>query len=105
VKNTYNSGGDLVMDEVQIDLDVLHALMLHWSCREINSTDIVTVNQGGAMNQRVKFPQELAEPCSLSNDIDDGLILSLDTGARDGRLPLRGPRNQIVPEKYNIVRS
>jgi hypothetical protein len=79
--------------------------MLHWVHREINNTNIVTINQGGATNQRVKFPQELAEPCGLSNGISDGPILSFDTRARDGRLPLRGPGDQIVPEKYAIARG
>jgi hypothetical protein len=62
MKNAQPSNSDLVTDEVQINFDVLHALMLHWVRREINNTYIATVNLGGTTNRRVKFAQELAEP-------------------------------------------
>jgi hypothetical protein len=52
MKNTHGSSGDLVTDEVQIDLVVLGTLMLHRIHREINNTLIVIVNQGGAATIR-----------------------------------------------------
>jgi hypothetical protein len=30
--------------------------------REINNTDIVTINNGGAANRVVKFPEKLVKP-------------------------------------------
>jgi hypothetical protein len=54
MKNTHGSSYNLVTDEV------LGALMLHQICREINITYIVTVDQGGTTNRRMKLAQKLA---------------------------------------------
>ena len=55
MKNSDGSGSDLVTDEVQINLDVLGALMLHRVSREINGTYVVTVNNSGSTKRGVKF--------------------------------------------------
>jgi hypothetical protein len=44
MKNTNSSGSNLVTNKVQINLDVLGALMLHRVGREINDIDVVVVN-------------------------------------------------------------
>jgi hypothetical protein len=43
MKNTNSSGSNLVTNKVQINLDVLGALMLHRVGREINDIDVVVV--------------------------------------------------------------
>jgi hypothetical protein len=45
------SNDDLVMDDVDINLDMLHSLMLDRVGCQVDSTDIVAVDKG-AMGQR-----------------------------------------------------
>ena len=44
MKNPSVSEGDLLSDKVEIDLNMLHPLMLHWIAGEIYSTDVVTID-------------------------------------------------------------
>jgi hypothetical protein len=39
--------GDLLSNKMEIDLNMLRPLMLHWIAREIYGTDVVTIYQGG----------------------------------------------------------
>jgi hypothetical protein len=55
MKNSGGSDNNLVTDEVQINLDVLGALMLHRVSREINDTYVITVNNSSSMKRGVKF--------------------------------------------------
>jgi nucleoside-triphosphatase THEP1 len=42
-------------DKVKINLDVFGALMLHRIYREIHCTDIVTINNSGALERNVQL--------------------------------------------------
>jgi hypothetical protein len=50
-----NTGGDLVSDKVQIDLNILGALMLNRIGREIDNTYVVTVDERDLLNGLVKL--------------------------------------------------
>jgi hypothetical protein len=45
VQNTNFPNGDLVMDEVEINLDMLSMLMLNGVGRQVDGTDIVTIDK------------------------------------------------------------
>ena len=47
MKDTNKALGNLVTNEVYIHLDVFGALMLHRVIREVDCTNIVTINKGG----------------------------------------------------------
>ena len=43
------AGRDSFTDKVKINLDVFGTLVLYQICREIHHTDIVTINDSGAL--------------------------------------------------------
>jgi hypothetical protein len=55
MKNMNNSGSNLVVNKVQINLNVLGTLMLHQVGREINDTDVAAVNKSSSVRRSVKF--------------------------------------------------
>ena len=55
MKNSHGASGNLVPNEVKINLDMLSALMLHRICREILSTYVVTVDNSGAPERTAKL--------------------------------------------------
>jgi hypothetical protein len=77
---------NLITDEVEVDLDVLRVLMLHWIAGHVYSTDVVTENHCGPPKWGMQLQQELLEPGSLSYGIGNRTVLSLSTGAGDCRL-------------------
>jgi hypothetical protein len=50
-----STGGNLVSDEMQIDLNMLGVLMLNWIGGKIDNTDIVTVDERDLLNRLVKL--------------------------------------------------
>jgi hypothetical protein len=45
VQNVNFPNGDLVTDEVEINLDMLHALMLNGVGRQVDDNDVVTIDK------------------------------------------------------------
>jgi hypothetical protein len=48
VQNVNFPNGDLVSDEVEINLDMLRVLMLDWVGCQVDNTDIIVVDKGAA---------------------------------------------------------
>jgi nucleoside-triphosphatase THEP1 len=57
MQNTYITEGDVLTDEVEINLNMLRTLMLNRVRGEVDCTDIVTIDNNGALERRVKFLQ------------------------------------------------
>jgi hypothetical protein len=95
---------NLITGEVEVDLDVLRALMLHWLAGHVYNTDVVTENHCGLSKWGMQLQQELPEPGSLSHGIGNRTVLSLSTGAGDCRLLLGGPGDQVGTEEHRISR-
>ena len=95
--------GDLLPDQVKINLNMLCPLMLHRIAREVNSTDVITIDQGGTMRRVAKLGKQLAEPSSFSNTICHITILGLCTRPGDCLLMLGGPGHQIVPKEHCVT--
>jgi hypothetical protein len=53
---------DVFTDEVEIDLDVLRALVLNWVAGHVDGVDVVTKDHCGTAEGGVKLKKELAEP-------------------------------------------
>ena len=77
-----------IADEVEINLDMLRALMLDGVGGEVHIADVVAVDEGAATKRLVELEEELAQPGRLSHAVRHGAVLSLSTGARDHGLPL-----------------
>jgi nucleoside-triphosphatase THEP1 len=60
VENPNVTGGDMLADEVQVNLHVLRALMLHGIGGEVDCTDVVAVDEGGALEGTVELMEELS---------------------------------------------
>ena len=48
MEDAHMANGDLLFDEIQINLDMLCALMLNRVCGEVDNIEIVIVHQGAA---------------------------------------------------------
>jgi len=104
MQNTDFTKGDSLSDEVQINLNMLGSLMLNRVAGEVDGTDVITIDHGGAAKRMVKLLQKLSQPASLSNTICHNPILCLSTGPGHCRLTFRRPGDEIVPEKHRIPR-
>ena len=88
-----------VMNEVQVNLNMLSALMLGRVARKIRCVDIVTIHDSSTSRRKLEFMEKLTQPARLSHTVSNASVLSFCTRTRDGWLPLRRPRNKVVTEK------
>jgi hypothetical protein len=99
VKNPNMTEGDLLSNKIEININMLHSLMLHWVVREIYNIDIVAIDQGGTTKGVAKLKKQLTQPSSFSNTIHHSTVFSFDTRSGDRMLTLGRPRHQVIPEK------
>jgi nucleoside-triphosphatase THEP1 len=59
-ENPNVTGSDTLADEVQVNLHVLHALMLHGIGGEVDRADVVAVDESGALKGTVELVEELS---------------------------------------------
>ena len=95
--------GDLLTDEVDINLNVLRASVINWIGCHVDNADIVTVDNHRRSNGNIELLQELAQPATLGHHMSNSTVLCFGTGAGDRGLTLGGPRNQIVAEVDTIA--
>jgi hypothetical protein len=74
------AGSDTLADEVEVDLHVLRALMLHEIGGEIDRADVIAVDKGGAREGAAELMKKLAEPESLDHSIGHSAMLDLSAG-------------------------
>jgi hypothetical protein len=89
VEDPNSTGGDIITDEVEIDLYMLGPLVLHGVGGEVDRADVVAVDQRAPGEGTVNLGEELPEPGSLCHAVGHGTVLRLDTRAGDDRLALR----------------
>ena len=88
---------DPVAHEVHVDLHVFRPLMLDGVSGEIHGADVVAVDEC-ALGER-------AEPGRLCHAVSDSLVLRLNTGAGDNRLPLGRPGDQVAAQEDGVAQS
>jgi hypothetical protein len=71
-----------------VELDVLGPTMMNWIGGEVDSRNVVAVNDGGLVDGAGELKKELR---ALSDGVGHGSILSLGARTRDCRLPLGRP--------------
>jgi hypothetical protein len=92
--NIFN--GDMLADEVEVNFNMLGALMLDGFGGEVDRTDVVTVDQGVPQPGAVQLQKQLMEPAGLHHAVDHNAILHLNTRMRDDVLALQGPGDEVV---------
>jgi hypothetical protein len=96
---------DVFTDEVEIDLDVLCALVLNWVAGHVDGADVVTKDHCGTAEGGVKLKKELAEPGGLGHGVGDNTILSFGTATGDSHLSFGRPGDEVVTKKDSIARG
>ena len=99
VENSNIDDGDLVANEVQVDLHMLGPLVLNRVGGEVHCADVVAVYESTPGERAVELSQELSEPGSLCHAIGDSPVLCLSIGARDNRLPLGRPGDKVAAQE------
>jgi hypothetical protein len=99
VENSNFTERHLFPNEVDVDLDVLHATVLNWIGRHVYGTHVVAIDYRRCFHREVQVLEELAQPAALDDNMSHRAIFGLSTRLRHGGLPLRRPRNQIVTQE------
>lgn len=105
MKNTNRTRSNLVANKVEVNLDMLVALMLNRVGGEIDCADIVTVNKCRSTGRLMQLMKELTKPTCLGDGIGHSTVLSLGTGAGHSNLTLGRPRNDVVTQEYSVARG
>jgi hypothetical protein len=103
MKNPNVTEGNLLSNKMEVNLNMLRPLMLHWIAGEVYSTDVVTVDQGGTERWVAKLKKQLTQPSGFSNTIRHSTIFSFSARFGDSVLTLGGPGHQVVPEEHFIA--
>jgi hypothetical protein len=84
------STGDPLADEVKIDLNMFHVLVLDGVGGEVDGADVVAEDQGAHSQQTVELLEQLTEPGRLSHVVYHGAVLGLGVRAGDEHDIARG---------------
>jgi hypothetical protein len=95
----------MLADEVQVDLHVLHALMLHEIAGEVDRVDDVTVDESGTLKGAMELLKKLAQPRGLYHVVVHSAMLDLRTGVGDNRVPLGSLGDEVGTQEHDITRS
>jgi hypothetical protein len=96
--------GNLLSNEMKINLHMLRALMLNEVGGEVHGADVVAVDESAARWRSLELMQELAQPGGLRHTIGAGTVLGFGARVGDDSLPLGRPGDQVVPEEHDIAR-
>jgi hypothetical protein len=103
VKNTNLTEGNLLADEVDVNLDMLRTTVLDGIAGHVDRTDVVTEDNSSRVKRAMKLEKKLSKPAALSHDMCDGSILCLGARPRNRGLTFGGPRDQVVTKIYTIA--
>jgi hypothetical protein len=98
------TGSDTLVGDMQVDLPVLRALMLHKIGVEVDRADVVAVEEGGTLEGVVELLEKLTKPVGLCHAVGHSAVLGLCAGARD-RLTLGSLGDEVGTKEQSIVGS
>jgi hypothetical protein len=75
MEDTDLTDDNLLLDEMKINLHMLHTLILNMVDGEVHGANVVTVDESATRWQSLELMQESAQPGGLSHTIGDGMIL------------------------------
>jgi hypothetical protein len=93
------------VDEVQVDLHVLRSLMLHDIGGEVDRTDFVAIDEGGALEGAVELVEKLTQLGSLDHVLGHIAVVGLSAGVRDNRLALGVPGDEVRAQEHGLTGS
>jgi hypothetical protein len=97
VKNTYTPKCHLFANKVNVEHDVLGPAMMNGVGGEVDSEDVVAVQDGDLIHGVGELEKKLTKPRALGNGVGHNTILSLGTGARDSGYRLDDQEMSDVP--------
>jgi hypothetical protein len=101
VEDTDIIDNDVLTDEVEVNLNMLRALVGDGG--EVHHTDVVAIDKSASVKWLVELQEKLAQPGRLSHTVGHGAILSLSTRAGDNGLPLGRPRDKVASQEDNVA--
>jgi hypothetical protein len=99
------TNGNTLADEVEVNLNMLRALMLNRVGGHIDGAAVITIYQSGTVKRSMKLLEELVQPCRFGDPVSHCAILCFSTGSSYSSLTLGGPGDEIVTKKYRIARG
>jgi hypothetical protein len=78
---TQRSPTTTLADEVEVNLNMLRALILNRVGGHVDGADVVTIYQCGTVKSSTKLLKELTQPCRLGDSVSHCAILSFSTGS------------------------
>jgi hypothetical protein len=103
MKYTDSTNSNTFPDEMEVDLHMFGALMLHRVGGEVDGAHIVAVDEAGLVKRMMEFLEKLPQPRSFSDAVSNSPVLGLSARARDSGLPLRRPGDKAASEEYSIA--
>jgi hypothetical protein len=91
--------------KVEVDLNMLRALVLNGVGREVDDADVAAVDEGALHQWSVELLKLLSQPTNLCHTIGYNLVLNLDTRAGDDVMTLRRSGDEVGAEEHNVVRG
>jgi hypothetical protein len=89
----------MLTNEVEVELDMLRALVLDGVTGEVHSANVVTVDKGALRQQTMQLLEPLTKPHCLGDTVSHNVVLGLGIGARDDGLPLQRLGGKALAKK------
>jgi hypothetical protein len=105
MKDTDVPDGNVLMDKVKINLNMLGVLVLNGVGGEVDGTDVVTVNQSDLWQGAAQLHKQLMKPTLLYHIVGHGAVLHLYARTGDDTLTLWEPGNEVVTQEHRVAYS
>jgi hypothetical protein len=103
MEDTNVPDGNVLVDEVEINLNMLGALVLNKVGGEVDDTDFVIVDQSGPRHGVVQLHEQLTKPAHLCHVVSHNAVLLLSARMGDGILVLRGPEGKVIAQEHRTT--
>ena len=80
MENSDLTESHLLTDEVDVNLDVLGTAVMDWVGCHVDGADVVTVNDFGDLQGKMKFLKVLSKPTAFCDHMSNSHVLGLHTG-------------------------
>jgi hypothetical protein len=105
VEDTNVTNGNALADKVEINVNMLGALVLNRVGGEVDGVDVVAVDQSGPRQGVVQLHKQLMKPTHVCHTVGHDVVLCLSAQTRDDALTLRGPGHEVVAQEQRVAQS
>jgi hypothetical protein len=84
MKYSHIPNGDVLMDEVEVELGMLRALMLDGVGGEVHGANVVTIDKGAPHQRTMQLLEYLTKPCRLGDAVSHSAVHGLGARAENG---------------------